>query len=110
MSENPKKLTLRNFKTLISTLKSKLQEWWIKINKEINDEAAFTELPETPLYSTIPLIDSKIVIKSSPIFEDILGRKLPAKFIKPGGYDDFESMATDLINKFQQDMFAREKK
>lgn len=49
------------------------------------------------VWETLPVIDSKAVARTSPIFEKHLGRKLNIKLIRPGGYKDKEDMIRDLV-------------
>lgn len=43
------------------------------------------------------MIDSKAVARTSPIFEEHMGRPLDISLIRPGGYDSVENMIRHLV-------------
>ena len=49
-----------------------------------------------------PAIDSKTVIDSGLIIEEILNIELPPEIIKPGGYESPDEMLEDIIPKLRQ--------
>ncbi len=51
-----------------------------------------------------PLVDSKSVIKLSPIVEEITGHKIKPEWIKPGGYDSLEAAVSHLIEQLELDL------
>lgn len=50
-----------------------------------------------------PAVDSKSVIKLSPIVEDATGKKIRPEWIKPGGYGTVEEAVSDLIRQLELD-------
>jgi hypothetical protein len=58
------------------------------------------------IISARPAIDSKRVLDATCVTEEVLGIKLPAKIIKPGGYASCEEMVSDLVPKLEQAFIA----
>jgi len=46
-------------------------------------------------------VDSKAVIKLSPIVEEHTGRKVKPEWIKPGGYDSVDEAITHLMEQLE---------
>ena len=46
-------------------------------------------------------IDSKRVLDTTLITEEVLGIELPPEIIKPGGYETFDEMVSDLVPKLR---------
>jgi hypothetical protein len=52
-------------------------------------------------FAHVPDIDSKTVIKASPIIKKHLGIKLDPKLIRRGGYNSFDDWRGDLVPKLR---------
>ena len=51
------------------------------------------------LWDCMPVVDSKAVARTSPIFERHLGIPLDVKLIRRGGYKSIDEMVGDLVPK-----------
>ena len=76
-----------------------LHEWW---SQETNDwdalvEGSGAEAAASDLWDSMPAVDSKAVARTSPIFEEHLGRPLDVQCIRPGGYQSVEDMIRHLV-------------
>jgi len=79
-----------------------------KITDELEIEIEMTDFEtadenEEDLWET-PVVDSKSVIKLSPIVEQMTGRKIKPEWIKPGGYDSLEDAVIDLVRQLELDL------
>lgn len=99
-------LTLPNLNPGKAHLEAALRAW---AEKEMDDWDALVAgqsanaLPGgADLWENMPVLDSKAVARSSPIFQEYLGKPLDVKFIRPGGYsgvDPIGAMIADLVPK-----------
>ena len=76
-----------------------LRLWW---DQETNDWDALVEdrgaeVTASDLWDSMPAVDSKAVARTSPIFEEHLGRPLDVQCIRPGGYESVEDMIRHLV-------------
>ena len=98
-------LTLDEFNRRVPRIKTEIQKWY-----EANKDAMKPEDGIDDGWSVLlPVIDSKMVVHTSPIFEENLGRKLKAEMIQKGGYESCEKMSDDLIGKFKEEIFGGKK-
>jgi len=51
------------------------------------------------LWGCMPVVDSKAVARTAPIFEKHLGIPLDVRLIRPGGYHSIDAMVSDLVPK-----------
>jgi len=79
---------------LAAQLSDRLQEELDMLAFEITDES-------NDLYEDLPAVDSKAVVKLSPIVEKMTGRKIDVKWIKKGGYDSKDEALSDLLAKIR---------
>lgn len=84
-----------------SDLEAELLSWW---DEETTDWDAFVtgedeNSPDEALWGGMPVVDSKAVARTTPLFERHLGIPLDVKLIKPGGYGSIESMIDHLVPK-----------
>jgi hypothetical protein len=71
--------------------------WWNgEIDKCKDDPFAPKGRTDT-LYEVLPVIDSLAVLESMIVIEQVLDQKVPAKFIKAGGYDSADEMLKHLL-------------
>jgi len=97
----PKKVDLSKFNNvktqLAETLSEKLEEAVeIAIFESESDD-------DSDLWET-PAVDSKTVIKLSPIVEDYTGHKIKPEWIKPGGYDDVAEAVGCLMEQLELEL------
>lgn len=88
----------------LTTLKKELKEWFDKETESI-DGAIVEAAPSGAggsIISVGPAIDSKRVLDATQITEDIYGIPITGRIIKPGGYDSFEEMMSDLTPKLEK--------
>ncbi len=52
---------------------------------------------DSELWDSMPTIDSKAVARTSPIFEEHLGRPLDIRLIRAGGYQSADHMIRHLV-------------
>jgi len=86
-------------------IKDELSE---KIEAELEVEIDMSDFEtedenEDDLWDT-PLVDSKTVIKLSPLVEKVTGHKIKPEWIKPGGYDSVEDAVSHLIQQLELDL------
>lgn len=91
---------------LSAVLSADLNAWW---EQECGDWDTLVEgkSPESllggeDLWNCMPLVDSKVVARTSPIFEKYFGIPLDVKLIRPGGYKSIEEMIADLVPKMME--------
>lgn len=88
------------------TLEEELRSWWKQVESEAEalvDASSGRNLPGgKDLWDGMPVIDSKVVTETSPIFERKLGIPLDPREIRPGGYSDIEDMISDLVPKMRK--------
>jgi len=79
-----------------------------RIKSELEVEIEMSEFEtedenEEDLWNT-PLVDSKSVIKLSPIVEEMTGHKIKPEWIKPGGYDSLEEAVSHLVQQLELEL------
>lgn len=98
-----KALNLLNQTQDRARLEAALRAWAEKETSEWNaavDGQAANGLPGgADLWDDMPALDSKAVARSSPIFQEFMGKPLDVKFIRPGGYPSVDAMIEDLVPK-----------
>lgn len=102
MSANVKaslKLSLKDFLKLKSELISKLTAE-LEYEKEMSSFTADDE--ESDIWET-PVVDSKTVVKLSPIVEELTGKKIKPEWIKCGGYESVEEAVEHLVKQIELD-------
>ena len=83
-------------------LNQALREWYSQETAEWDalvegGSDAGSGAADANLWDSMPTVDSKAVARTSPIFEEHLGRPLDVKLIRPGGYDSVENMIRHLV-------------
>ena len=84
-------------------LSNALHEWWGREQAdwdariEDNGAEAVSDAAGSDLWESMPMIDSKAVARTSPIFEEHMGRPLDISLIRPGGYDSVTNMIRHLV-------------
>lgn len=108
MENEPNKinLTIEEFHGLKGTLKAQITaqletEILCQSFEEDDDVDHDSDLWDTPA------VDSKTIIKLSPLVEKLTGKKIKPEWIKPGGYDSTDDAVGHLVHQlelsFEQD-------
>lgn len=85
----------------------KFQEIKASLKQQLHDgleeELAMNEFDNPPKGDlwNVPTVDSKTVIKLSPIVEKMTGQKIKPQWIKPGGYNNAEEAVTHLLSQIE---------
>jgi len=96
MAKTKRKLSEEEFDALASTLSEKMKD---ALQREL-DDCALPELggPSTSgVWDGMPTVDSKTVIRLSPIVEELIGRPLEACWVRKGGYESVDEAIDDVI-------------
>lgn len=94
-------------------LSSALRDWWDRERADWDAQVegysagAVPDAAGSDLWESMPMIDSKEVARTSPIFEEHLGRPLDIRLIRPGGYDSVENMILHLVPAMMDDPQTR---
>jgi hypothetical protein len=87
-------------------LATELLDWWRKEREDwdILLEPSPDELTdvESDLWDSLPVVDSKAIARSAPIFEAHLGIPLDVKLIRPGGYPSIEAAIEHLLPRMEE--------
>jgi hypothetical protein len=77
-----------------------LREWW---DDEVGGDDPFAppKPPAGTLFDALPAIDSLGVVTGLVVVEAHLPCKVPPRLIRPGGYNSFEDLVTDLMPKLR---------
>jgi hypothetical protein len=86
-----KLLTVAEFNALLPKLRQQLTD---ALEKEQQD-CALPD-PTTDLWD-LPPVDSKTVVKLSPVVKTLVGHRLRPSWIRKGGYDSVEAAVNDLL-------------
>jgi hypothetical protein len=88
---------------LQGAITAEIQAWWGAESADWDAAVTGTDQAALPsgadLWDDMPVVDSKAVARTSPIFERHLGIPLDVKLIRPGGYRSIEDAISDLIPK-----------
>lgn len=93
--------TLHSFQAIKAALEKSLYE---QLEEEIRmEEFEARDDDEAFLFAT-PVVDSKTVMKLSPLVEKATGQKIDPTWIKKGGYVSVEDAISDVISKIEQNL------
>jgi hypothetical protein len=88
------------FDQRLSAIRSDLQTWYDDETTPVTAPPPTT--PATaPVWQGMPEIDSKAVVKASPVIRRHLGIDLDPSLIRKGGYASFDDMTNDLLPKLR---------
>jgi hypothetical protein len=90
-------ITKRKFDAIEAQLRAALQEWWKEEAQSFDAAVAGT----AAVWEGMPEIDSKAVVKASPVIRKFMGADLDPKMIMQGGYASFDDLANDLLPKLR---------
>jgi len=92
-------ITQSDFDTSEKKLRAALRKWW---DDEAQDFDAAVSKTNKVWQTMMPEIDSKAVVKASPIIKRFLGTPLDPRLIKKGGYASFDDLVKDLLPKLRK--------
>lgn len=78
-------------------LRKALRAWWDDESQSFDAAVAGT----AAVWEGMPEIDSKAVVKASPVVKQFTGGDLDPKLIRRGGYASFDDLANDLCAKLR---------
>lgn len=88
-----------------AALVAEIRAWWADESAGWDGQVAASGSPPlaggVDLWNSMPLIDSKAVARSSPIFERHLGAPLDVRLIRSGGYASVDDLIADLVPKME---------
>lgn len=89
----------KTFDSKTPELIDRLKQWFDNEAASIDDLISTSAKTGTggSVVSARPAIDSKRVVDTTVITEEVLGIELPPEIIKPGGYNDFQQMIDHLV-------------
>jgi hypothetical protein len=74
---------------------------WVE-SETVSFDAAVTPSVSSDVWSGMPAIDSKAVVRASPIVERLLGIPLDPRMIRRGGYTSIDDLVADLLPKLRE--------
>lgn len=99
MPKKPQAPTMspRQFDAIAPQLRAALRTWWEDEAQSFDAAIAGTGA----VWEGLPEIDSKAVVKASPVIRHFVGVDLDPRLIKRGGYPSFDALADDLLAKLR---------
>lgn len=91
-------ITKKKFDAIEAQLRGELKKWWADESESFDAAVAGT----ASVWDGMPEIDSKAVVKASPIIRRFTGADLDPKMIKRGGYSSFDELVNDLFPKLRE--------
>lgn len=91
-------ITRKKFDAIAPQLREALRKWWEDEAQSFDAAVAGT----ASVWEGMPEIDSKAVVKASPVVRQFIGADLDPKLIRKGGYASFEDLAKDLLPKLRE--------
>ncbi|MEW8217484.1 MAG: hypothetical protein AB2770_03940 [Candidatus Thiodiazotropha taylori] len=98
-------ISLKDFLGIKSELVSKLaQQLEIEVSmSEFEKDLAAEE--ESDLWDG-PVVDSKTVVKLSPMIEEATGVKIKPEWLRSGGYDSVEDAIADVMRQLELELIS----
>jgi hypothetical protein len=93
----PPSLTEKEFDAIEPKLRAALKKWWKDEAEDFDAAVAGT----AAVWEGMPEIDSKAVVKASPVIRQFTGGDLDPRMIRKGGYSSFDDLANDLLPKLR---------
>jgi hypothetical protein len=90
-------ISKKKFDAVEPKLRAALQKWWEDEAQSFDAAVAGT----ASVWEGMPEIDSKAVVKASPIIRQFTGGDLDPRMIRKGGYASFDDLANDLLPKLR---------
>ncbi len=95
-------VTKAEFDALKPQLRLDLERWWEDEREDLEADPPPPALASSPLWEGLPEIDSKAVVKASPVIRKYLGIELDPRLIRKGGYNSFDELIDDLFPKLRE--------
>ena len=92
-------ITKSDFDSIEAQLTAELRDWYDDIADAPPAPGATDETKGA--FEDLPDVDSKEVVKASPIVRKYLGVDLDKKHIRKGGYESFDHLKSDLFPKLR---------
>lgn len=87
----------QNGQTRRQALEQELRDWWDERTEEFENDIRDGSSDGTGLWRQMPVIDSKEVTRTKPIFEDHLDGDFDPEKIRDGGYDSIDDIINHLV-------------
>ncbi len=94
-------ITKTEFDAIEQELRKALEQWWEDEKADLEADPPPQDPATDPLWDGMPEIDSKSVVKASPVIRQKIGADLDPKLIRKGGYTSFDDLANDLLPKLR---------
>jgi hypothetical protein len=91
-------ITRKKFDAIEAELRAELKKWWEDESESFDAAVAGT----ASVWDGMPEIDSKAVVKASPIIRKFTGADLDPKMIRKGGYSSLDDLVNDLLPKLRE--------
>lgn len=92
-------ITHAEFDEYEPALRAEMETW---LEQELAAEAPPAANPATaPVWSDLPVLDSKTLARASPVVKKHLGVGIDPKLIRKGGYSSVEEALDDLLPKLR---------
>jgi hypothetical protein len=95
-------VTKAEFDELKPELRLDLERWWEDEREDLESSPPMPDLASDPLWEGLPEIDSKAVVKASPVVRKHMGIELDPRLIRKGGYSSFDELVDDLFPKLRE--------
>ena len=95
-------ITKAEFDAVAAELRRDLEGWWEDEKDDLEADLPGTDPDTDGLWDGIPEIDSKAVVKASPVVRKHIGADLDPSLIRRGGYTSFDDLADDLLQKLRE--------
>ena len=84
-------------------LRAAIRSWW---HQESADWDAAVEGTggDVDLWDDLPMVDSKAIVRSSPLFKQYLGVPLDIKLVRKGGYKRIDEAISELVPLMEQSL------
>src|SRR5450755_3152361 len=96
-------ITQVEFDSILPRFRHALEDWWANESQSFDAAVAGTAASggTASVWAGLPEIDSKAVVKASPVIRAYIGIDLDPTMIRKGGYDSFDDLAGDLLPKLR---------
>jgi hypothetical protein len=94
-------ITKTEFDAIEQQLREALERWWADEKADLEADPPPEDPSTDQLWEGMPEIDSKSVVKASPVIRELIGAELDPKLIRKGGYTSFDDLANDLLPKLR---------
>lgn len=99
VSSKTPSITKDQFDACVPAILADVRHWYEEYKQ--NPDAPPANPATAAVWEDLPDIDSKAVVKTSPIWKKFLGIKLDPRLIRKGGYRSFDDLVGDLLPKLR---------